>query len=129
MIDRNFILAGNAIFTIRNTETGNTFTFKVRQPDSDKPHFVSVLTGPQNTSDYTFLGTIFNKKVYRHGKKSPISFDASSARTFNWFWQHIDDLPDCVEIYHEGYCGRCGRLLTVPESIESGIGPVCQGLM
>lgn len=31
----------------------------------------------------------------------------------------------CVEIWHEGKCGRCGRQLTVPESIESGFGPEC----
>ena len=39
-----FILAGNALFTVENTATGNRFTFKVRRPDDDKPHFVSVLT-------------------------------------------------------------------------------------
>jgi hypothetical protein len=42
-------------------------------------------------------------------------------------WQ--DDLA-AVEatgwkVHHEGRCGRCGRTLTVPESIESGIGPEC----
>ncbi|MGQ4872128.1 MAG: DUF6011 domain-containing protein, partial [Candidatus Thorarchaeota archaeon] len=32
-------------------------------------------------------------------------------------------LPEKVRIWHEGKCGRCGRRLTVPESIESGYGP------
>jgi hypothetical protein len=27
-----------------------------------------------------------------------------------------------IKIYHEGKCARCGRPLTVPESIESGFG-------
>ena len=54
-----FITAGNALFTLENTATGNRFTFRVRQPGDDKPHFVSVLTGADNESDYTFLGTIF----------------------------------------------------------------------
>ncbi len=40
-----FILAGNALFTVQNTDTGNRFTFKVRKPNDTKPHFVSVLTG------------------------------------------------------------------------------------
>jgi hypothetical protein len=31
--------------------------------------------------------------------------------------------------HHEGKCGRCGRLLTVPSSIESGIGPECSKIM
>jgi hypothetical protein len=36
-------------------------------------------------------------------------------------------MPDGVVIWHEGRCGRCGRRLTVPESIESGYGPECIG--
>ena len=56
-----FILAGNALFTVENTATGNRFTFKVRKPDDDKPHFVSVLTGPDNEHDYAFLGTVFTR--------------------------------------------------------------------
>jgi hypothetical protein len=34
-------------------------------------------------------------------------------------------LPECIEIWHEGKCGKCGRQLTVPSSIETGIGPEC----
>jgi hypothetical protein len=30
-----------------------------------------------------------------------------------------------LEIWHEGRCGRCGRKLTVPESIHNGYGPEC----
>jgi hypothetical protein len=53
-----FITAGNALFTLENTATGNRFTFRVRQPGDDKPHFVSAHTRSDNESDYTFLGTI-----------------------------------------------------------------------
>jgi hypothetical protein len=28
-------------------------------------------------------------------------------------------------VWHEGSCARCGKKLTVPESIESGFGPEC----
>lgn len=28
---------------------------------------------------------------------------------------------------HTGVCGKCGRTLTDPESIDAGIGPVCAG--
>lgn len=42
-----------------------------------------------------------------------------------WFGKTAgQDLPEC-EVWHEGRCGRCGRKLTVPESIETGIGPDC----
>ena len=120
-----FILAGNATLTLRNTTTGNRFTYRVRQCD-DKPelYFVSVLTGSDNTSDYQYLGTL-RSLSYAHGRKSRIASDATSARAFAWFWEHRHALPACVEVWHEGRCGRCSRLLTVPESIASGFGPEC----
>lgn len=125
----DFILAGNATFTVLNTNTGNRFTFKVVQPDDDdhKPHFVRVLTGADNERDYTFLGTIFQGRNYHHGKRSPIRPESQSARVFLWAWPKIAShtLPGQIKIYHEGRCGRCGRKLTVPQSIQSGFGPEC----
>ena len=37
----------------------------------------------------------------------------------------MNTLQDFVEIWHEGKCGKCGRPLTVPSSIENGLGPSC----
>ena len=34
-------------------------------------------------------------------------------------------IPEHLEIFHEGRCCACGRKLTTPESILSGIGPEC----
>jgi hypothetical protein len=132
---RRFLLAGQAILTVRNSETGNRFTFKVCEDRKDgEPtgrHYVKVLGGSNNESDYRYLGTIFGREVYHHGKKSRISRDATSAKAFAWVWNRVmsdRELPECIEVWHEGRCGRCGRRLTVPESIETGIGPVCIGL-
>ncbi len=33
------------------------------------------------------------------------------------------------KLVHEGRCGRCGRTLTVPESVTEGIGPECRKIM
>lgn len=126
---RAFALGGNATFTLLSKATGQRFTFKVRQPKEDSPYFVSLLSGSDNENDYTFLGSIFSDGTYRHGRKSPVSESAPSARAFAWFWRNLDD-PDAmakVEVWHEGRCCRCGRKLTVPSSIEAGIGPECAG--
>lgn len=127
---KKFVLAGNATFTLTSKKTGKRFTYKVRQPQPDKPHFVSLLSGANNESDFNFLGTIFSDTAFVHGKRSRISRKAPSAMAFNWFWDHINNLPeDKVEVHHEGKCCRCGRKLTVPSSIESGIGPECAAHM
>jgi hypothetical protein len=124
-----FALAGNATFTVTSRKTGTRFTFKVRQLSETAPHFVSLMNGPDNESSYCFLGSIFNGDKYFHGKKSRVTPDAPSAKAFAWLWAHRNDpdLTEKVEIHHEGRCCRCGRKLTVPESIESGIGPECAG--
>lgn len=122
-----FILAGNARVTLVSEKTGARFTYRVRQPKSDAPHFVSLLSGPDNDADYQFLGTVFADGGYHHGRKSGVGPKAPSARAFAYAWGYLSrgELPPLCEIYHEGSCGRCGRGLTVPSSIESGLGPVC----
>jgi len=123
---KQFITAGNATFTTTSKRTGQRFTYKVRQPKADAPHFVSLLSGPDNESDYQFLGTIFPDGKYFHGRKSRISPSAPSAVAFAWLWENINrDMSKAVEIHHEGKCCRCGRKLTVPRSVELGCGPEC----
>lgn len=131
---RRFMLAGNARITLVSRATGQRFTFEVKAPRDSEPltastFFVAVLTGPNNESDYSYLGTIFRSEPSRfvHGKKSKIGVDAPSSRAFAWAWAKIVDheIPASLEIWHEGTCGRCGRALTDPESIETGLGPVC----
>lgn len=126
---KEYMLAGNAIFTLRSIKTGTRFTYRVRAANDTTltPYFVHLLTGPDNTHDYQFLGTLFADGEYKHSHKSRIAADAPSAKGAKWFIQRTAaGLPCCnVEFFHEGRCGRCGRRLTVPESIMSGIGPEC----
>lgn len=120
-----FIFAGNSTVTFLNTETQNRFTFRVKKAkDKDKLlFFVSVLSGPDQ---YSYLGT-FAKGRYSHGKKSCVDAVAQSAKVFPYVIAKLREgtLPEQVQIWHEGKCGKCGRQLTVPESIDSGIGPEC----
>ncbi len=118
-----FILAGNSTVTFLNTETQNRFTFRVKKAKDKLLFFVSVLSGPDQ---YSYLGT-FSKGRYSHGKKSCVAATAQSAKVFTYVIAKLieETLPEQVQIYHEGKCGKCGRQLTVPESIDSGIGPEC----
>jgi hypothetical protein len=61
-------------------------------------------------------------------RKSRISPDAPSAKGFRWVFNKLQDGADLagkVEIRHDGACGRCGRSLTVPASVDTGFGPHC----
>lgn len=59
-----FILGGNAIITVTSKRTGTSYTFRVaqaegREGEPSAPYFVSVLTGPDNGRDYTWMGMLF----------------------------------------------------------------------
>ena len=118
-----FIFAGKSIVTLLNSKTENRFTFKVKQAKDSNMFFVSVLTGPET---YSYIGTCA-EGIYRHGRKSTISKDAQSVKVFEYVINKlkINNLPDFVEAWHEGKCGKCGRSLTVPSSISNGLGPEC----
>ncbi|RLB46237.1 MAG: hypothetical protein DRJ42_28110 [Deltaproteobacteria bacterium] len=145
---RRYILGGHGTFTARSLRTGSRLTFRLSRPRhsdaGDARIYVRVLTGPENTADYTWLGTFrtadrdWRGRTYAagwtHSRKSDIGESAPSARTVAWLLprvlrggRHLDAVMEQTEFWHEGRCGACGRKLTVPESIKSGIGPVCAG--
>lgn len=118
-----FIFAGNSTFTLLNSESGNRFTFKVKKAKDSNLFFLSVLTGPDQ---YSYLGTVSNG-IYKHGNKSNFSAGVQSEKVFSYVLNKLKSgsLPEFVEVWHEGKCGKCGRQLTVPSSIDNGIGPEC----
>ena len=139
-----FALAGDATFTVTSKATGTRFTYKVEKKEEFNRHLVKVLTGPDNWANYKYFGVIRpdGSFAFANPEKAKVSADAPSAKAFAFLWRHVDGqpfilkstgetvtLPEVVDVHHEGKCCRCGRKLTVPESIESGIGPECAKLM
>lgn len=133
---QKFIFAGRALFTIVSKKTGNRFTYRVNSNRKERPNridkpiqFVQVLSGPDNESSYSYLGYLnpFTKQKLNAGKKGKP--DALSFKSLNWLLEQLSagKLPEQIEFYHAGKCGACGRTLTVPESIETGLGPICAG--
>lgn len=96
-------------------------------------YFISLLTGPDNSNDYTYVGiaepaSTNRDKTVRLTAKSGYNHDTLPVKVARWLlWtaQQNTPTPDGYEFWHCGRCGRCGRPLTVPESVESGYGPVC----
>jgi uncharacterized protein DUF6011 len=124
---RQFIMAGNARFTLRSERSGTRYSFRVAKSDDGKLHFVSMLSGPDNESDYVYVGIIRDGR-FTTTRKSKLTMDSEPIRAFVWTFRHLIEknaVPEHLELWHEGRCGRCGRTLTVPESIASGFGPEC----
>jgi len=128
-----FVLGGNAVFTLVSRKTNNRYTYRVRaatRKNANDFYFVDRLVGDDNTSDYAYFGVLYRSVsgswVFRNKK---LTDDSPIARALEWLFAGLDlgaDLPGAVEFWTSGHCSRCGRLLTVPESIELGMGPVCR---
>lgn len=127
----NFIQGGRAIFTIVSQSTGKRFTYKTyRLQQFPERLYVSVLNGPDNTHNYkTFACLVFDDNGYPTmviTKKSLFTEEAPCYVAFKYtFFNMLVGREIKVDVYHHGTCARCGRVLTVPESIESGYGPEC----
>ena len=113
----------NGIFTVKSQATGQHRTFRIRKDDERGISWVSLLTGTDNTSDYTSFALVSDDgsvKCFRklHGTQ----FEALANFLTN-LQNHVD--AEKVEVFHSGKCLICNRTLTTPESIKTGIGPVC----
>jgi hypothetical protein len=129
---RQFVFAGNATFTLES-KSGVRFTYKVSTSKDGGAFFVGLLRGPDNNSDYAYMGMVKPGEPFTFTRASRVTRDALSAKGAVWFFDALllekeSALPQFT-FWHEGRCGRCGRRLTVPSSIASGIGPECAGRM
>lgn len=124
----------NGFITLRNPATGGWRTIRIRTFKKKGDPFngarrVALLGGPDNGTDYHDFGFITRRDgrlvVYpsKRGTDGHRSFFeivgrilAEPAR-----WQEKG-----VEFRISGICRRCNRRLTVPASIDSGLGPECR---
>lgn len=131
---RTFLAGGNAKLTLSSAATGNHYTYHIKQGwdhdankrDTSTPFFVYVRNGP-DPDDYMYIGFIPKGTTeLAAGKKG--CPEAESFNALSWTLGHLanDTIPDQLTIQHSGSCSMCGRELTVPESIATGLGPVCR---
>lgn len=128
----DFFTGGKAVFTVSNP-TGEHYTYKILKPDSASPFFVSLLAGPNNTEDFTYIGVFMPQMAtLKMTRASEMNENSMPVKVFKWAVQQLflkKEIPEGYRIQHEGLCCRCGRALTVPESIDDGIGPECKKIL
>jgi len=126
----DFLFSGKAFFTLVSRKTGTRYTYMLRRKDGGDLFFAHTLTGPNNSDDYTYLGSYWpydgrGLKAGRNGNASDVRFKGLA-----YLLRKIKagEMPHDAELWHEGRCGRCSRRLTDPASIARGLGPTCAGL-
>jgi hypothetical protein len=124
-----YMLAGNSRTTLRSAKTGTRYTYKIKAA-KNRPgeYFVELLTGPDNTADYTYMGMIRANR-FDLTRNSTYKDDSLPVVALRYALTNMvaGKLPEKLEVWHEGACGRCNRPLTDPVSIARGLGPECAG--
>lgn len=131
----DYLLAGKGLVTLLNRETEGRHTYQITAPGETADErlgaqilWVSVLTGPENTADYTYIGIVVRKSgQFRLTKGSKLPKSDPRVAGFDWLCRNarrMDNYPH-VEVRHHNHCGNCGRLLTVPQSVDTGLGKIC----
>ena len=123
--ERQFLLAGNALFTLLSKKTGRRYTYKVVTQKYRPTHcVVKLLTGADVKKDYKALGA-FSKKTLEYENFGFLSSSSYPVLAINYFLSHIDRHSPQLHVFHAGRCCFCGRLLTTPRAIIHGYGRKC----
>lgn len=126
---RQFLLSGNAHFTVENSDTNKHFTFRVSKCKDSEMFFVSVNT---EYEQYIFIANLWTDENRSTFRLTPSKkFKNVLPQSVQVFQVIIDryvknnNPHPLIKFYHHCKCGRCGRKLTTPKSIKNGIGPYC----
>lgn len=137
------IVQGDAIFTLQVVKSNDPkhlnerYTYRVRRvkffddllAKEVEEYNVRVLIGPDNLTSYTYALSLdlHSYAVTKYGRK--LGKGAPSIRLFCWYLARLQANADtsAVAVYLAGRCLRCGRPLTVPDSVNARYGPDCIG--
>jgi hypothetical protein len=119
---RDYILGGNATFTLVSRKTGERLTFRVRHWEDQR--FTVFLRG-HGERNWNYLGMINRERMFYTTKKSRFPATSPEVLGFSWLWRNADTLKQ-AEFLPSGKCCCCGRQLTTPYSIAKGLGPDCE---
>lgn len=138
---RRVVRIFNGHYTMENTTTGEHRTFMIRTQAAHKKfapgsRIISLLTGPDNIHDYHDFGFVSDEgihvwKRYRGepGEKSAYEWYATMLWDIATRGRESNFFKAGYRLMIEARCVKCGRLLTEPESLKTGIGPRCAGRM
>lgn len=119
-------------FTVQvEGEKHRTFRFKTNRKGQT---LIGLLVGQNNVTDYAYFafvdGTTLRFWKGARYQMMPFRLPISNEVATECFNAILGNVDEAGKRYATEYknCSRCGAVLTTPESIELGLGPICDGL-
>lgn len=132
------ITISNGFLTITNEKTGEYRTFRIRTQKEDAKfapgsRIVSLLIGPDNTSDYQGFGFVKENGWIVLWKRNRTPHYEGLAKAVRLASRALEQGKDSFTTPKTIYsvklskrCLRCNRPLTTPESLRLGYGSECR---
>lgn len=127
-----FMLAGRSEFTLHSTKTGQDFRLRIDRSesrnDSNYVYFVNDISSKERVyAGLLFFDSNLGEFQFRQGVKGKMSEKSLLVRSLLFVLNKLErgETVQHLEVYHVGKCGVCGKKLTDPISIATGIGPTC----
>lgn len=123
----------NGKFTIQNRVTGEHRTFRVKTQAIDASfapgrRTVGLLTGKDNENAYTNFAFMDRDGITVWTKKQGGPYDVYARMLYTLVVDGaFSPYAEKYSLQYETVCRVCNRTLTEPESIRTGIGPICAG--
>jgi hypothetical protein len=125
-----FMFLGQAFLTIKSLKTNTHFTFRITSSrKSGNTHFVWVKS---ISNTFSYLGVVKNRNRFELTPSSTFNSRSMPYIAFKYLLGVAltkEAIPPLLEVCHTGRCGRCGRWISTPNSIDRGIGPECYKIL
>lgn len=130
-LTKEYIFAGHSTFTIESTKINQRYTYKVKRQTTKSSGKVSYqvyrLYGPDNTDDYRFICLVGDdRKTILVNQANQKEMPVVMFKQFIDLLHNDETWPEKCKFYKSNKCAKCGRLLTTPDSVETGYGPTCR---
>lgn len=125
---RNYIFGGRGIVTLKSpTGIHHSYIFKKPRNEDQFPDDVYFVYALHDHDKLFYVGMVENCR-FRLTRSSRFLNDTDIVKGARYIMKmaFTENLNTKMELYHEGVCSVCGRPLTNPKSIETGIGPRCR---
>lgn len=128
-----YMLAGKSEFVLHSSKTNQDFTYRLTRKESEKDenkyiYFLNVKMGHQ----WLYAGVLWyddntNSYKFAQGRSGKIEASDINIKSLLFVMNklQLEQIPLHCTVFHTGKCGVCGKKLTTPESILTGIGPTC----